>query len=329
MPLRGVQPDRRSVARGLAAAAAAAALALRGGPSAAQIASIEVVAATGPGDGDDQLARAIAEGLTSTHLLPSAGAADAPGEDGVTGFKQFVSGARPKPGLMVLGLGTLGSLVLRKADEGIDGTLPLATMIGERQPIIVAAESPIQTLQDLLAAIRRDQASVRWGGRALGGADHQISLLTTQAAGGDLRRVNYLAGDHRTEVVRMLLEGEISVATGDLIDLLAQIRGGTIRALALASDQRAPDVDVPTFREQGVDIALLHWRGAIARKSMDPALAVRFSDALEQLSQATGWRQLLSQRSWQDLYAPGPEFAALLDRERARMSTLFSSAGLL
>ena len=321
------RPDRRVVAGGLLAAAAAAALTSR--PADAQIASMEVVAATGAGDGDDQLARAIAEGLTSTHLLPSAGAAAAPGEDGVTGFRQFVSGARPKPGLMVLGLGTLGSLVLRKADQELDRTLPLATMIGERQPVIVAADSPIRTVPDLLAAIRDDQGAVRWGGRRLGGADHQISLLTTQAAGGDLRRVNYLAGDDRTEVVGRLLRGEVSVATGGLADLLAQIRGGTVRALALASDEPAPGIEIPTFREQGVDVALLHWRGVIARKSLDPALAARFSDALKQLSQATGWRQLLNQRSWQELYAPGPQFAALLDRERARLAALFDAAGVL
>lgn len=319
-------PDRRAVALGLVAAGAGL---MAPSPSRALISALEIVSGTGAGDGDDQLARAIAEGLTSTRLLPSAGAATAPGNAGVDGFRQFVSGARPKPGLMVLGLGTVGAIIIQKADEGLDRCQPIACMVGERQPVVVSATSPIKTLQDLFAAIRKDQGAVRWVGRALGGADHQIALLVTKAAGGDIRKVNYAAGDDRTEVATMLMKDEATVATGDLVDLTAQIRGGTLTALALSSGERAPLVDIPTFREQNVDIALIHWRGVVARVSMEPALAARFEDALTTLDRELGWRQLLEQLRWANLFSDADAFATRLKAERARMTALFIEAGAL
>ncbi|WP_271169375.1 Bug family tripartite tricarboxylate transporter substrate binding protein [Hansschlegelia plantiphila] len=315
--------DRR---RAFAAMAGGALLLTR--PAAAQIASLEIFSVAAPGDGDDQLARAIAEGLNTTRLLPSAGPVSVPGDGGVKGLAQFVSGARPRPGLLVIGLGTLGQLVLRKADESLDHCRPLALLVGESQPVVVAAKSPIRTLDDLLAAIRGDPERLRWAGRLRGGADHQLALLTTMAAGGDPTRLNYVGGDERSEAAVMLLTGEADVATGDLGDLSAQIRGGTLRALALSSPSRSPHFDIPTFRELGVDVTLINWRGAFARRSIERGLISRVEEALAALVRLEGWRQLSSQRYWLELYEPADQFAALVARERIRLKKLFADAKL-
>jgi putative tricarboxylic transport membrane protein len=260
--------------------------------------------------------------------MPHAGAVSVPGEGGTKGLAEFASGARPRPGLLVLGLGTLGSLVARKADSGLDRCRPLALMIGESQPIVVAAASPIKTLEEFLDVVRKDPGRLRWAGRARGGADHQLALLTTIAAGADPRRLNYIAGDDRTEVAVLLQTGKADVATADLGDLAAQIRGGTLRAIALSSPERAPGFSIPTFRDLGVDLTFVNWRGVFARASTEPALVTRFESALATLTKLEGWKQLAANRSWLDLYAPADRFAALVGDERRRLAKLFADSGL-
>jgi putative tricarboxylic transport membrane protein len=309
-----------------AALAAAAGAALYPVFAAAQIASLEIFTVTEAGDGDDQLARAIAEGLNTTRLLPNSGAVGVPGDGGEKGLAQFVSGARPRPGLLVLGLGSLGPLVLRKADSGLEGCRPLALLIGEAQPIVVLDKSPIRTFEDLVRTMREDPGKLRWAGRTAGGADHQLVLQTAAAMGADPARINYIAGDERTEVSIKLMRGEADVGTADLGDLSAQIRGGVLRPLAISSAQRAPGFDIPTFHEQGVPLTFVNWRGVFARRRIEQAFFQRFEDAMQTLSQLTGWRQLSAARNWLDIYAPEADFARLVTDERARLKALFETA---
>lgn len=316
--------DRRSA---LAAIAAAPLLGLPA-PARAQITSLEIFSSSEPGGGDDQLARAIAEGLNATRLLPNAGPVSVPGDGGVRGLAEFVSGGRPRPGMLVLGLGGLGSLVLRGMDDEIERCRPLAMLIGETQPIVVAAKSPITSLGQLVEMMRRDPGGLRWAGRERGGADHQLCLMMAAAVGADARRLNYIAGDERTEVAVSLLTGEADVATADLGDLAAQIRGGTLRALALPAEERLFGFDIPTFREQGHDLVFVNWRGVLSRLSLEPDLTMRFRDALKTLVGLQGWKQLSTARCWLDIYAPQDAFAAKVASERTRLKTLFAAAGV-
>lgn len=226
----------------------------------------------------------------------------------------------------MLGLGSLGPLVLRKADRGLDGCRPLALLVGEAQPIVVLDKSPIRTFEDLKRTMREDPGRLRWAGRSAGGADHQLVLQAAIAMGADPTRVNYIAGDERTEASIKLMRGEADVATADLGDLSAQIRGGVVRPLAISSAQRAANFDIPTFHEQGVPLTFVNWRGVFARRRIEQAFFERFEEAMRTLSQLSGWRQLSAARNWLDIYAPEADFARLVAAERARLKALFETA---
>lgn len=312
-----------------AAISAVAAVALAPALTKAQVASLEIFSVTEAGDGDDQLARAVTEGLNATRLLPVAGPVSAPGDDGVKGLAEFVSGARPRPGLLVLGLGSLGLIVRRKADESLDRCRPLASLIGEAQPIVVAEQSPIRSLQDLARLMREEPGGLRWAGRSLGGADHQLILQTAIAFGADPTRLNFQAGDERTEVAIKLMRGEADVATADLGDLSAQIRGGVLRPLAVSSAERAPGFNIPTFREQGADLTFLNWRGVFSRNRVEQGFFTRYEEAIHTLSELQGWRQLSEARNWVNLYAPEDSFTKLVASERLRLKSLFQAAKLM
>lgn len=314
--------DRRAAVAGLGAAAAALAA-----PQAfAQTVGLEVIAPGQPGDGDDQLARAVAEGLGKTQLLPRAVAVNVPREP--TALAEFLDGKRPRASLMVIGLSTVGALLTARAADRLHECRAVARLVGERQPIVVRADSPFRTIGDLMAAIAKDPGSVSWGGRLIGGADHQLAMLVTRAAGSDPKRLNYRAADIASRPSFWALTGEVTVATGALLEFASQIRGGTLRALALASPDRAADLDVPTLKEQGVDVAMLNWRGLVSRDSVGSALIDRFGEGMLRVSRYTGWLQMLEQRYWANLYDEEGPFERFIADETARVSALLASAGV-
>lgn len=321
------RPDRRRVALGLGAAAAAAAGLLPLSRAAAQTVGLEVLAPGAPGDGDDKLARAVAEGFGVTLLLPRAVAVNVPRV--TEALAEFLDGKRPRATLMVIGLSTIGTLLTARAAGRLQECRPLARLIGERQPIVVRADSPYKTIQDLMSAIARDPGAVRWGGRVLGGADHQLALLVTKAAGGDLTRLSYQASDVGSRPSFWALTGEVAVATGALGEYAPQIRGGTLRALALASPDRMPGIEIPTLKEQGVDISMLNWRGLVSRDSVGSALIDRFGEAMLRVSRYPGWLQMLEQRYWENVYDEEGPFEAFIAAETARVSALLTEARLI
>ena len=303
------------------------ALAGLGGTVLAQTAAVEVLAAGVPGDGNDQLARAVAEGLASTKLTPRAMALDVPRNE--TAVSEFVAGKRPRAYLMVIGLSGIGELLIAGAESALDACRPLVRLIGEHQPIVVPVASPFKSLNDLMSAIACDPGATPWTGRALGGSDHQLALQLTIAAGGDPRRVVFRPADTTAQVSMRMLRGEAALATGALSEFRQQIRGGTLRALAVASPERASGVDIPTLQEQGVNVAMLNWRGIVTRDAIGKTIIERFEKALGLLAQAPGWRQMLEQRQWADLYRPPAEFASFVADERRRISALLKSAGAI
>ncbi len=61
-----------------------------------------------------------------------------------------------------------------------------------------------------------------------------------------------------------VMGGHITVATGGLNEFAQQLEAGKLRAIAISSPERLPGVDIPTFKEQGVDVELVNWRGLMA-----------------------------------------------------------------
>lgn len=246
---------RRTVNRGLLAAAATAAM---GRPaSAQQLKSLKITAPAGPGGGYDQLARAIQEALTAEKLASGVQVVNVPGAGGTVGLAGFVNARDRDPALLVVGLGLVGAALVNKSPVNLTQTTPLARLQGEYQPLFVAANSPIKSVNDLLARFKENPGSVSWGGFALGSPDHILSGLVVKAGGGDVKAMNYIPIGTGGEMLPLVMGGKVTVATGGLNEVAGQFKSGTLRPIGLSSPERLPGVDIPTFREQGVDATLV------------------------------------------------------------------------
>ena len=223
----------------------------------------------------------------------------------------------------MVGLGLVGATLTNKSPVTLEQVAPMARLTGEYQPLVVAADSPIKTLDDLIAKFKADPGSVSWGGFALGSPDHILSALIVQAAGGDVTKMNYIVAGAGGEMLAQVMGGHLTVATGGLNEMAQQIQAGKLRALGISSPERLPGVDIPTFKEQGLDVTLVNWRGLMAPAKMRPAEKKALDAALGEMVKSDGWQALLKERGWVDMYQPADEFAAFLGPER-RGSRAFS-----
>ena len=307
----------------LATAAAAAT------PAWAEIAGLEIIAPAGPGGGYDQLARATQQFLDAGKLASGVQVQNVPGAGGTIGLAQFVTKGSRNPSLLVTGLGMIGAIAINKSPVTLDQVAPMARLTGEYQPLVVAADSPIKSLDDLLAQFKADPGSVSWGGFALGSPDHILCALIVKATGGDVAKMNYIVAGAGGEMLAQVMGGHLTVATGGLNEMAQQIEAGKLRALGISSPERLPGVDIPTFKEQGVDVELVNWRGLLAPAKMKAAEKDALDAALSEMVKSDGWQALLKERGWVDMYQPAEEFAGFLGPERIRIEGILKDVGLV
>lgn len=317
--------DRRQINRGLVAGLAAMGVA---GRASAQVPGFEIIAPAGPGGGYDQLARTVQQTLQGERLASGIQVINVPGAGGTIGLAQFVNTKRTPPGLMVAGLGLVGAVLLNKSPVSLKQTTPLARLTGEYQPLVVGADSPIKTPQDLIEKFRADPGSVSWGGFAIGSPDHILSGLVVKAAGGDVKKMNYIVTGAGAEMVPLIINNKVTVATGGYAEFEGHIKSGRMRAIGISAPERVPGIDVPTLREQGVDAVLVNWRGLVAPPGIGAAEKQAYDELMGKMVKSAAWKEQVSKRGWVDLYLDAAAFTAFLDEEQVRIAALLKDLGL-
>ena len=317
---------RRSLNQALLATAAT--LAMPASASAEQLKSLKITAPAGPGGGYDQLARTLQEVLMAEKLVASVQVINVPGAGGTVGLAGFANSKERDPALLVAGLGLVGATFINKAPVTLEQVAPLARLQGEYQPLFVAANSPIKTVKDLLAKFTENPGSVSWGGSAPGSPDHLLSGLVVKAGGGDVKKMNYVPVGTGGEMLPLVISGKVTVATGGLNEVAGQLKTGRLRAIGISSPERLPGVDIPTFKEQGVDATLVNWRGLMAPPNIAAEDKKALEEAIARMVKSDAWKKMLDQREWVDLYMPGAEFTAFVKEEQTRVSALLKDLGL-
>jgi putative tricarboxylic transport membrane protein len=312
----------------LLAAAALGALAVAT-PALAEMDDLTIIAPANPGGGWDQTARVMQTVLQEEGLVGNVQVKNVPGAGGTIGLAQFVTSEAGR-GDTILGAGqTLqGAVITNKAAVTLDQVTPLARTVGEFEIIVVPADSPIQTMDDLVAALKADPGAVSWGGGSAGSTDHIVAGLVMKAVGADLSKLNYIAHSGGGEALSSILGGHVTVGISGYGEFGPQVDAGELRALALSSGERLPGVDIPTLREQGIDVEFFNWRGLFAAPDVAAEDLAALETAVDGMVKSQAWKDTVAEQQWTDLYQPADEFAAFLAEDRVVMEGILTDLGL-
>jgi putative tricarboxylic transport membrane protein len=299
-------------------------------PAAAQVQGLEIVVPAAPGGGWDQTGRAMQNALQEGDLASGIQVVNIPGAGGTIGLAQFVSSKEGQGNaLMTGGLVMLGAILTNQSPVTLEQVTPIARLTGEYEVIVVPASSDVQTLDDLVAKFKEDPQSVSWGGGSAGGTDHMLVGLIAKAVGVEPSGINYVPFAGGGEALASILGGHVSAGVSGYQEFAGQIETGDLRALAISSAERLEGADIPTLKEQGVDVELTNWRAVFAPPGISDEDKQALGDAVGKMVESEAWQNTLKERAWLDLYLPPDEFAQFLEQDRQQVETVLKDIGLV
>jgi putative tricarboxylic transport membrane protein len=277
---------------------------------------VTMTAGANPGSGFDITIRAVVEALQQERLvdvpLPIA---NRPGNSGADFLAKMVEQYQGKDNeVSVTSLSMMMNELLGKSKYGYDDVTMIARLITEYYVVVNRYDSPYNNLGDVMSAIKSDAKRVVVGAAN----DDQAPFdLLVAAAGGDPSTINYVPFEGGGDQISALEKGDISVAIGGVSEFVDLLKAGTLQALGVLADERLPDLDVPTAREQGFDVTLSNWRGLYGPPDM-PQVAVEFwQNALGKMVESPTWQQIAKDRHFTTTFMIGDEFQTFLAETQA------------
>lgn len=298
---------------------------LRGG---AQTRATRIIVPFPPGGLADALARPLAAKL-QTMLGTNFIVENRPGAGGNIGAE---AAARAEPDGTTLLLGSLGPLAVNQwlfATLGYDprAFVPVSLLVNTPKVFCVPPGRPWRTLSELTEAARAAPGRLSAGSAGNGSSLHIALELFNRAAGVRITHVPYRGA---APAVTDLVGGQLDLIIDNLPNIIGQIRGGAVRALASATPARMPQLpDVPTTAEAGLpDWYFGTWFGLVAPPNTPAPLAGRVSAAVDAaLREPDIGGRLVEQGAVLGGGTPAT-FASFMAAERARLEPVIRGAGM-
>ena len=310
----------------LFAALAAASLTL---PAQAQVDELSIMAPAAPGGGWDQTARSMQQALTEAGLSANVQVTNVPGAGGTVGLAQFVNSNSGNPkSLIVGGYVMVGAIIANQSPVSLADVTPVARLTGEYEGIVVPASSDIKTIGDLVEKLKADPGAVVWAGGSAGGVDHIVVGQIAVAAGVDPTKINYIPYSGGGEALAAILGGQVTAGVSGTGEWKAQIDSGELRLLAVSSAERLEGFDAPTLKESGLDVETQNWRMVAGAPGIGDADKTMLVDTIGKMVESDGWKNILSQKGWQNTFLAGADFEAYLAGEIEKTTAILKSLGI-
>jgi putative tricarboxylic transport membrane protein len=291
--------------------------------------NLKMMVPANPGGGWDQTGRALEAAMKANNIVKSVQIENKGGAAGTIGLAQFVNSDKGNANaLMVGGAVMVGGIITNKSPVTLSQVTPIARLTGEYEVVVVPADSKFKTMKDLVAQLKKDPGSVSWGGGSKGGVDHILAALIAKDQGVDPAKINYIAYAGGGEATAAILGGHVAAGISGYGEFEAQITAGKMRAIAISSDKRVPGINVPTLKEQGINVELANWRAVFAAPGIDTAQRKDIIATIEKTVNTKEWRETLKSKNWMSLYLAGDDFSKYVAAEEKRIGDILVSLGL-
>lgn len=305
-------------------------------------ATLDFVAPAGKGGGWDTTIRSVAKTLADTKIVTTPiEVRNAPGSGGAVHLSKLQQTKDSADIITVYSPPILFFHLNGTSPYGFRDTTPLARLIADYAAFVVKADSPFQSIGDIMEALKKDPTSVKIGGTsARGSMDHVQFLIIAKAAGvKDLDRISYRsfqvdgatisAGERMNAALK---SGFIQVISTGLSDSMEMVESGEFRVIAQTADRRigtGKQAEIPTCKESGIDATFINWRGLFGTPQM-PDYAVTFwRDALKKMQATPEWKALCEKNGWDSIYLDAPEFQKFLEKTEQEYIGVMQSIGML
>jgi tripartite-type tricarboxylate transporter receptor subunit TctC len=226
---------------------------------------IRLVVPFPPGGGTDVMSRMLADRITNSTGW-SIIVDNKPGGGGNIGLDVV---AKAPPDGYTIGMGQTANLAVnphlysKMPYDALKDFAPIALVATQPVVLVVAAKSPFKTLADVVAAARVSSDGLNMANPGSGTVGHLSSELFARQSGGKFLHVPYKGA---TPIITDMIGGSVDMFFANPLAVIPQIKGGSLRALAVTSPQRLASLpQVPTMIESGfAGFDTANWSGLVA-----------------------------------------------------------------
>lgn len=290
--------------------------------------NLTLVAPAAAGGGWDTFQRELQQTMRSNGLVNNVQVANVPGAGGTIGIG--VLSQQPEANnLMVGGSGQIAAQVQFGTSSTIQDVAPVAKVLEEYDIVVVPADSPHETLDELVEAWREDPRGVSWTGG--GSFDQLVMTEIALAAGIPPAETTYIPSDGGGEAIQALLNGTANASAGGFADMYPQVESGRLKVLGLVAEDRlsgAEEIEqIPTLVEQGLDVTITNWRALFAPPSATDEQIDQLQDLVGEAVATDEWQATVEQNYWREAPLQDEEFETYIQDETDRIANLFEEMG--
>ncbi|CAH1649826.1 Putative tricarboxylic transport TctC [Hyphomicrobiales bacterium] len=292
--------------------------------------SIEITVGSGPGATPDVIMRRVAKILNEDKIVTNPIVVQNRTGGGWTVAANYVLG---HPGNKNILFGVVPTVYATPIVQGLPNTYekvtPLAMLARIDLLVVVRADSPYKTLADFVKAAKEKERALSMAGANVGSTDHIVNALIEKAGGVKLNYVPFDGGGG--QVISSLLGGVVTAITLPPDEAMPLLQGGKARAIAVLSEQRLTEPslkDIPTAREQGVDVIWGQYYGIAGPPQLDPSVVAWWQDKFTKMVATPAWAAMMKDMYLTSAYVPANEARPAMDKVYQGFASVLSDLGL-
>jgi len=202
---------------------------------------------------------------------------------------------------------------------------PLVNIFYDPEVLFTAADSPYKTLKDVVEHARAGQG--RWGAANPASLERQtMERLKAKAAVTPAIATFEGGGDMLINVLNHTLD----MGVGELQEMRGQLDARKIRLLAVVGDEHLPQFpDVPTVREQGIDLSVRKFRGLAGPKGLPLEVVVKWEAAVRQLLDDPEYKKLYIEDGLQPGFMAHDQYVAFMNQFGNETAAFLKESGVI
>lgn len=292
---------------------------------------VELVVQSAPGGGTDVTARLIQKIWQTQKMVEvPVNVVNKPGGGGNVALAYLNQHGGDGHFMQVASAAVLTSHITGNGSLNYTDFTPLAQLNSEYLAFAVKADSPIKTGKDLVARLGKDPSSLSIAiGTARGGVNHVAAAKVAKAGGADPRKLKVVVFKSSSQSVTALMGGHVDLVVSSA-SVVAPFAPDKIRLIAISAPQRLQGdlANVPTWKEQGVDLVLDNFRMVLGAPKMSAEQIAYWDGVFAKLLKSDEWKKELESNMWEGNNMRSSEVRRYLDEQYKELKGVLTEIGM-
>lgn len=293
---------------------------------------VTLIAPNAAGGNSDRMAREMQRVLQMKRIVDvPIIVVNRPGGNGTIALNQLLTYPGDGHLLMIGTSGLLSNHIAGLTPHSYVDLTTLALMVEDYYGINVRTASPVQSAREMLERLKKAPDALAIGTAGTTGSNFTSLVAGLKRGGVDSKRLKLVSFAGGGQSTLALLGGHIDILSTGLSNMAEHLQSGKMRLLVISAPRQRGGLfaNVPTWKENGVDMTASTWRTVMAPKELKPAQIAYWEGVFRKLVQTEDWKKEVAENHWENTYLPASEARKRLDHEYAETKQILAELGMI